>query len=121
MTEQQILDNAKTDKGFRLLVVNVYRHGSSDCTMNGISSKAESLLLICPEGNYSTNDCPDMPICRVQDHPTVKGHQYIVPCDLEGNVDGRWYMFGGNYASGDSRYSQHIAGHPLKIHDRVES
>lgn len=133
-TAQQILEKSKKVlykdgqkvEGYAALLVEVYRHrysdGFVDCTNNGISKDADTLLLICPEGNYNTHEeyASHYPICRVEDHPTVKGHQYIVPCDKDGNTDGRWYVFGGNYARGDSRYSENISEHPLKIHDRVE-
>ncbi len=123
MTAQEILDASKSSTGgYHLLTIEVYRNGHGDCSNGGMSAKADTLLLICPGGPWTTLDCPAYPICRVADHPTVKGHQFIVPCDKNGVQPSGWYMFGGNFAhTSDSRWRESIADSPLKIHDRTES
>lgn len=105
----------------RGLIVNVFRAAGRDCSNNGVSAKAERLLLV-GEGVPEVFESVDEPIVYLDmregwDHPALTPR--IVPF-VEG--EGKHSMFGGNFAySSDSRFqalSPH--GQPLPIHDRYE-
>lgn len=121
------------------LFVNVYRSGDflidldepreeflpSDCTMNGISSKAGRLMIVnvC-EGLFDPVDC-GYPLAKLVKGNVPKSAK-IVPYGDE--WDGKWTMFGGNYASSsDARWGVAVAkltgnahSGPVPIHDRYE-
>lgn len=125
LNAQEILDASQDGQGYKCLPINVfftsYQGKRSDCTNGGISGQTEDLFLICPGGNYNTLSPHVRPeqICRIADHPTVEGHQYIVPCDANGAYE-RGSMFGGNYGgSSDSRFYC-LSKRPVAIHDRFE-
>lgn len=106
----------------KVLPINVYRNGSSDCTNGGISSKFSQLLLVCPEG-YITVDEENLPENVVK---LVKRKMFgevinsIEPYKAPTEIG---WMFGGNYAaSSDYRFTEltGIYG-AIAIHDRQES
>lgn len=104
------------------LIVSVYRDASSnyDCTNNGASSRFTKLTLVNVDGPFEPSE--DAPAAKLCKGPINSVN--IVPVEVEG----KWTMFGGNYAAtSDSRFSDavsRILGFPfygaVGIHDRVE-
>ena len=101
-------------KGLRC---SVLRHGDGmDCTLNGVSSKHDNVILVWDDvpGIFKpSEDCPELRLIE------RNGHLAAYPpdsCFLEGV--GKWYMSGGNfiYAS-DSRFPNE---YPIPVHDRYE-
>ncbi|HPA48193.1 MAG TPA: hypothetical protein PK395_20685 [bacterium] len=95
----------------------VYRCANGmDCTLDGISSKHETLILVgegVPELFRPSEESPAVYLRREM----VMGEEnvYVSP-EPHGNQP--WRMFGGNFLySNDSRFP---TGQPLKIHDRTE-
>lgn len=104
------------------LHVNVLRDRSlGDCTLGGLSSRHEVLVIVNVDGPFDPT--LNTPGVRLQSH--VKGCVCLVPLEARG----KWVMFGGNYAATcDSRLSEAIEkllGHrfygAVAIHDRVEA
>lgn len=108
------------------LLVSVYRRGSSDCTLGGISSKATELCVVNMEGPFDPSD--DYPAAIL----TTGG--LGAPClkpailvDGEWVVAPGWWMNGGNLAgTSDSRFGEAVRKITPKfygglyIHDRKE-
>jgi len=103
----------------RGMIINVYRNGYQDCTNNGVSKHAETLLLV-GEGIPEIFDANDLAVVRLTTGP---GNTLRLVPDA---VKHRWHMFGGNFGySGDSRFAEIVRAHggdggPIKIFDRVE-
>lgn len=116
------------------LHVYVYRTGERDCTLGGISSKAERLCLVNVSGPFEPD--ADHPAAMLLRNTALEGERSraakIVPAvQLESGEwvkDPRWMMMGGNYAaSSDSRFGEALraiigshAGYAVPIHDRHE-
>lgn len=98
----------------KALSIDVYRNGP-DCSLKGISSKYDSLLLPCDEGCLEVDE-NDPRLLRVVHDAIGKG------IHLEPYKDTKdWVMFGGNFAyCSDSRLSHIFNGCALRIHDRIE-
>ena len=104
----------------KALPINVYRHGNYDCTNNGISSRYNSLLLICDDGyiDIDENNIPENAVKIVERNLFGNVYKHIEPIAKATQLG---YMDGGNIAySSDSRFSE-FSAYPLKIHDRQES
>lgn len=104
----------------KALPINVYRHGNYDCTNNGISSRYNSLLLICDDGyiDIDENNIPENAVKIVERNLFDKVYKHIEPIAKATQLG---YMDGGNIAySSDSRFRE-FSDYPLKIHDRQES
>lgn len=105
------------------LTLHVYRWGLGDCSLDGISSRYNSLILIGDdiEGPVSVDlDNPPENVVKIV-RRTIRGQEYmhLEPLDGCGNGGSRWYMAGGNIANtSDSRFPSQ---YPLEIHDRHES
>jgi hypothetical protein len=117
------------------LIGYVYRDAVlGDCSLNGISSKADRVLIVNVDGPFTPyhGDLPAVMLVAGNVPGTVK----IVPAVLVGDEyvsepehTKRWAMFGGNYLStSDSRFHraiEKITGHRdsgcVPIHDRYES
>ena len=105
------------------LYVNVFRHGSYDCTNGGITSKVDSILLLDSNlegGLYEY--LPDKIYLKLI-RRNLFGHDYIhavpamngVRLDLE-----ELTTFGGNFIySSDSRFRK-LSAYPIPVHDRFE-
>ena len=98
-------------------MVEVYKPaGFPDCTMNGISSKADRLILVGDDIPEIFEVKPDMPAVRlikriIFDRPYV----HAEPID---NLTGKGFMAGGNFIyTSDSRFPSQ---YPISIHDRQE-
>lgn len=113
------------------LIVHVLRPaGFPDCTLNGISSRVNELTIVgfverhrkdwksVPEEMQIFEPSPEHPAVLVEIFHTRTGlYKAIIPLETLG----RWHMAGGNYAvTTDSRFSQHVNGYPVAIHDRIE-
>ena len=99
--------------------VDVYR-GVQDCTLNGVTSSHDTLILVAPwkgSDQFSDYDMPRLWLVEFKDQLIA------VPFDPEASeIDYlQGYMFGGNFVySSDSRFSQYISGNPIKVFDRNE-
>jgi len=94
----------------------VYRPADgSDCSLKGISSKHNSIIITgpgIPEVFEPSENCPEMVL--EPNANRVAGNMAIYPAD-KGE---KWYCFGGNFAySSDSRFP---SNQPIKIYDRRE-
>ena len=104
------------------LTLHVYRSGLGDCTLNGISSRYNTLILVGDEveGPVSVDlDNPPENVVKIV-RRTICGKEYmhLEPLDGCNNGGKKWYMAGGNIASTcDSRFPSQ---YPLEIHDRHE-
>lgn len=112
----------------RALELEVYRWSLGDCTNGGVTATQDEILVPCEQGpwEYDTDNPPDN-LCVVKTR-VVGGVQTLrlVPVSLEG----RWTMFGGNYATtSDSRWGEMLAreyglefrfNNVIAVHDRVE-
>ena len=116
----------------KALPIYVYRCSRVDCTLGGISSKYDQLLIACPDGHVEidSENVPEnfamvemrKPFGLMDAIPT------IYPAEINENGEivkrgGKWWMMGGNYgATSDSRFSRLINGMygAVAIHDRYE-
>jgi hypothetical protein len=83
----------------------VLRRGDYDCTLGGVSSKSDTLMVLGPNepfvGPYRD------PVVRVIANRGSAGTIRIVPVDDEGNELDGWSMFGGNFLySSDARFHE---------------
>ena len=104
----------------RALPINVYRCGHGDCTNGGISSRFNSLLLLCDDGfiEIDENNPPENLVKIVKRHLLGRDYLHIVPVARPDSGCAGW-MYGGNIAcTSDSRFG---SDYPLKIHDRQEN
>lgn len=102
----------------KALIINVYKNASGyDCTNNGISSKYQSLLLVCDEGNIEIDE-NNLPENLVKIVVGYKGMLHVEPVARPSGVG---WMAGGNIANTcDSRFRR-LSPYPLSIHDRQET
>jgi hypothetical protein len=120
------------------LIIDVYRNGTYDCTMRGISSperaKRDQLCIVNIPGPFEPS--ADVPAAMLVHNNVFGDHRplvKIVPAlrapDFTWEKEKRWTMFGGNYgATSDSRFSEAVAdmlgtefySGAVKIHDRIE-
>lgn len=103
------------------LSVNVFRNSDgSNCTNGGISSKYNTLLVQCDEGNHKVflKNHPEN-LCKiVKEHHFGEDFLHIEPFDEPESLG---WMAGGNIAySCDSRFSR-MSEYPLCIYDRQET
>ena len=106
------------------MTVYVYRNDLGDCTAGGISATAKQLCLTNVEGPFEPSE--DSPAAVLVMAEPIGGQKIlrIEPAD----ADGKWTMFGGNYAGcSDSRFSEkcrELLGSSwygaVAIHDRIE-
>lgn len=106
------------------LIVSVYKDADSnyDCTMNGVTSRFTKMCVTNVDGPFDpSDDCPAVKLVE----GNLPGTAKIVPEECEG----KWSMFGGNYAAtSDSRFSEAIESivggrfyGAVPVHDRVEA
>ena len=115
------------------LTLYVYRTHERDCTLGGVSSKANRLTLVgdgIPEIDEATEDAPEIVLQRsnaVNSNDDRQISLRLIPPHLLD--ERRWTMFGGNFATTcDSRLGdaiERITGRrffgAIPIHDRVEN
>ena len=107
----------------RALPINVYRGPFGDCTNGGVSSRHDTLMLICDEGflDIDPKDPPDNLVKIVKRKFCGETIYHIEPY---AEPTGVGWMMGGNYAAtADSRFSKMVGGMygAVAIHDRQES
>ena len=106
------------------LIVSVYKDADSnyDCTMNGVTNRFTKMCVTNVDGPFDpSDDCPAVKLVE----GNLPGTAKIVPEECEG----KWSMFGGNYAAtSDSRFSEAIESivggrfyGAVPVHDRVEA
>lgn len=101
----------------KALPIYVYKNGG-DCTNGGVSSRYDSLLLICKDGfiEIDENDIPENAVKIVERYLWGKYYLHIEPV---ARPEGIGWMAGGNIGyTCDSRFP---SDYPLQIHDRQES
>lgn len=106
------------------LTVYVYKNPLfKNCSLNGISSRYDSLILI-GEGVEGPNtvdlDNPPENVVKLVKRRIYAGVEYLHVEPLDGHNAGgdKWYMAGGAFCyTSDSRFPSH---QPLSIHDRCE-
>lgn len=110
------------------LIVNVYRDSLGDCTLNGVSSKAETLCVINVDGPFEPT--PDTPAVKLVRKDFGFGSSIrLVPVDANGDpLEG--VMLGGNHAgTSDSRFARALSAlmggdnfglRAVPIFDRIE-
>ena len=107
----------------KALPVEVFRSGLGDCTNGGISSRHDTLYVICDRGFIDIDPKnPPENLAKVVKR-TIFGRTiyHIEPYAPATHVG---WMMGGNYAAtSDSRFSDMIGGMygAVAIHDRQES
>lgn len=107
-------------KTINALPVEVYR-SKFDCTNNGISSRYNELLVVCPDGHIKVDaeNPPENLFNMSKINMFGKTYYRLEPY----NTEGKWYMFGGNFGyTSDSRFSDLVEGMSgaVKIFDRHE-
>ena len=115
------------------LSIMVYRGPLGDCTNNGISSRYNTLLVACPDGNHVIDTDFGIPdnFCHLRRRELFGGTTIVYdirPADVSNGeiIDRgrRWYMMGGNFAyTSDGRFRDMLKGFcgAVPIHDRVEN
>ena len=106
------------------LPVSIYRDSDrTDCTNSGVTSpKFDNKFVVeCETGHVDANTVEArgyIVLKRVDRNIGGKPYVHLVPVTIP---EGRWSMFGGNFAyTSDSRFSRAFGGAPVAIHDRVE-
>lgn len=106
----------------KALPIDVYRRKGVDCTNDGISSKYDSLLLMCDEGFIDVNESnPPENLVKVKKRFLFGENVYSIVPYNEPTCAG--WMFGGNFAyTSDSRFHRMVEGvyGAVAIHDRQE-
>ena len=103
----------------KALRIEVYRNGY-DCTLGGVSSKFNELLLVCERGNTDVdeNNLPENLVKIVTRNIFGMEYKHIEPYLPATQVG---WMAGGNIGyTCDSRFTE-MSTYPLSIHDRQES
>lgn len=103
------------------LTVDIYKPANgTDCTLDGVTSRAKYVLLLGVDGPTTIADNEryhKYPVLRVIEHPAVKGYMIAVPAGHEGPTTGH-YAFGSNFVySSDSRFRK-VCAYPIPVHDR---
>ena len=103
----------------KALPVEVFRSGLGDCTNGGMSSRHDTLYVICDRGfiDIDPKNPPDN-LAKVVKRRTIYHIEPYTPATQIG------WMMGGNYAAtSDARFSDMIGGMygAVAIHDRQES
>ena len=107
----------------RALPIEVYRSNRfADCTNGGITSRYDSLLLVCDEGfiEVDENNPPENLVVMVTRDFGFTVYKHIEPYAKTDRGCVGW-MAGGNLAhTSDSRFSR-MSQYPLSVHDRQET
>jgi hypothetical protein len=111
------------------LIVSVLRNGRGDCSRGGPTADHQDLTVVNIGGPFGPRD--ERPAVMLVEGPGREPNPILVPAveDDAGEWTPApgWWMFGGNYASGDSRFCEAVArlggtpGMAAKVHDRIEA
>lgn len=99
----------------------IYRESSiGDCSNGGISSKYDSVLIPCLDGNNEVDlENPPENFVLFDRNETFREHRYCKP--YRDVIEGNWVMMGGTFVySSDGRFSRNINQYPIALHDRKE-
>ena len=89
-------------------------HMDTDCTNNGVSAKANHVIIVDPLLPQIFEATPYMPALYIIKRDWA--YWYLCP-----DPTGKNYMFGGNFAYDcDSRSMAVLGNHPIHIFDRQE-
>ena len=106
----------------KALPIEVYRRNGVDCSNDGVSSKFDTLLLVCDEGYVEVDESnPPENLVRMVKRYLFGSDMYHIRPWAE--PDGIGWMFGGNFGhTSDSRFSRMCGGQygAIAIHDRQE-
>ncbi len=109
----------------RYISVDIYRHGTYDCTAGGVTAAANCspntiFVVPCKDGNWTeeeVNTRPGFVVLEIEKRNFNGEYVNLRPAD----AGKAWTMFGGNFAwSSDSRFRQYVSERPLPVHDRIE-
>jgi hypothetical protein len=100
-----------------------------DCTNGGVSITKSQHFLECTRGNYTHDELvermqegdDDFAVYRV--NTIIRKYAQVLYWDEETEAfepSPRHHMAGGNYLTGDSRFTEMADGYPISIHDRIE-
>lgn len=99
------------------LIANVYRDKGPDCSLHGVSEKADTVLVVGPGVSGPFGEKSDRPTLYLHWWHNVPG-SHDLPFLSPSPDPNAGYMSGGNFAySCDSRFPSR---QPIKIHDRME-
>jgi hypothetical protein len=111
------------------LIVSVLRDGRDDCSRGGLTADHQDLTVVNIAGPFGPRD--ERPAVMLIQGPGRVPNPILVPAVEsaagEWTPAPGWWMFGGNYASGDSRLCEAVAqlggtpGMAVKVHDRIEA
>lgn len=111
------------------LIVSVFRNCQGDYSRGGLTADHQALTVVNIGGPFGPRD--ERPAVMLIQGPGRGPNPIIVPAVAgdagEWTPAPGWWMFGGNYASGDSRFSDALArlggtpGMAAKVHDRIEA
>lgn len=113
----------------RGLIVSVLRDGRGDCSHGGLTADHRDLSVVNVRGPFGPRD--GRPAVMLIQGPGRGPNPILIPAVEDDSGDwmpapGCW-MFGGNYATGDSRFCDAVAGlggtpgMAAKVHDRIEA
>lgn len=108
------------------LYVTVLRNADgSDCTLMGITSIVNTILLIDEklDGLYEPKkDEFYLKLVRRKIFPNEPEYIHAEPyCNGEKIHKGAWTMFGGNYVTCSDSRIKALNRYPIPVHDRIES
>lgn len=106
----------------KALPIDVYRCKGVDCSNGGVSSKYNSLLLVCNEGFINVDES-NLPENLVKVKKRYLFGENIYSIEPYNEPTGAGWMFGGNFAyTSDSRFGRACGGQygAIAIHDREE-
>lgn len=104
------------------LIASVYRRAGADTTADGISSRADKVIVddVAPERQIED---PSIPRVRVvKRYIGLRPAYFAEPVDTRPESEG-YYVFGGNFIyTSDSRFSDYLDRMygALPLHDRFE-
>ena len=105
----------------KALPISVYHTNRlGDCTNGGITSRYDTLLLICDDGfiDIDENDIPENTVRLVERFICGRIYKHLEPIARPVHLG---WMDGGNIAySSDSRFHD-MSDYPLCVHDRQET
>lgn len=97
--------------------IEVFRGNLGDCSLDGVSSRYNNLMLAIPDGPTLVDE-DDPRLVKIVARALFGGiYKHIEPYKNEG----KWFMDGGNIGyTCDGRFRRY-SEYPLMIHDRDES
>lgn len=108
-------------KTLKAIPFYVFKNPLGDCTNHGVSSKYETLFIVCPRGCWEIDELDDRLMKPVKRHLFGRDVYHIEPYAAPDHLG---WMAGGNFGhSSDSRFSELFDGAygAISIHDRQET